>query len=68
MANTNIVAEVEGSKLILTIDLKKKVGPSKSGKTMLIATAGGGLAIEDMTLNLNLYKKLDVGGGQKRGR
>jgi hypothetical protein len=33
----NIELKVEGSKLILIVDLTKEIGPSSSGKTTLIA-------------------------------
>lgn len=35
--STNVSSEVRGNLLILTIDLSKRLGPSSSGKTVLIA-------------------------------
>ena len=43
MRNLN-VAEVNG-KLIVTIDLDGKTTPSSSGKTNIVASTGGNLAI-----------------------
>ena len=37
---TNVEMRVEGGKLIITADLSKDYGPSKSGKTTIIATTG----------------------------
>jgi hypothetical protein len=56
--DTNLDITTKGNKVIITIDLDQEVGESKSGKSMLIATAGAGIMIDDMKLNLNLYKSL----------
>jgi hypothetical protein len=55
----NVNIEVKGSKLVITCDLEEDHGPSKSGKTTIIATTEGNLAIpghENVKLGLNLYK------------
>jgi len=55
----NVNIEVKGSKLVITCDLNENYGPSKSGKTTIIATTEGNMAIpghEGVKLGLNLYK------------
>jgi hypothetical protein len=37
----NIELKIEGTKLILTVDLSKEIGPSSSGKNTLIASTEG---------------------------
>jgi len=54
----NIKTSVKGKTLTLTIDLGHRIGPSKSGKTLLIASTGGNVVIPDSNgaiLGLNLY-------------
>ena len=55
----NAQIEVNGSKLLITVDLSKKIGPSKSGKTMIIATSAGNQTIAgtDAIIGLNIYTK-----------
>lgn len=57
---TNIKAEVKGTTLTLTIDLKAKGAPSKSGKSQVIATTSGNVAIAgtNFKMGLNVYKSL----------
>lgn len=55
----NVDIEVRGSKLIITCDLDKDFGPSKSGKTVIIASTDGNMAIpgnDKIKLGLNLYR------------
>jgi len=45
--------------LVITIDLTKHVGISKSGKSFLIATTGGNIILPEMLdtrLSVNLFK------------
>jgi len=55
----NVVAEVQGSKLVITIDLTKNFGKSKSGKTTIVASTGGNVtvpgAVANLKLGLNAY-------------
>jgi len=37
----NVTAKVSGNILTLTIDLSQRLGPSSTGKTMMIATTKG---------------------------
>ena len=58
----NIEMTVEGDKLTIIINLSKNYGPSKSGKTTIIASTEGNQIIptEDsrqIVLGLNLYQK-----------
>lgn len=54
----NIKTEVKDNKLIITIDVSKKVisnaPESKSGKTCLVATTGGAHEIKGLPLKLAL--------------
>jgi hypothetical protein len=57
MKNINI--ETKESTLTLTIDLSKTQGPSKSGKSIVIATTGGNKEIvPGVYMGLNVYKKV----------
>ena len=56
----NVELEVTGNKLILTVDLSKEFGESKSGKTIIIASSEGNTSIPDraeIKLGLNVFKK-----------
>lgn len=63
MQNINlvIVKENDGDEnLIITINLTKDFGRSKSGKSTIIATTSGNVSIpdhSDIHLGLNLYRK-----------
>jgi hypothetical protein len=54
----NIKYEVKDNKLILEIDLTKEFGPSKSGKTITVASTRGNQKIDgtDAVIGLNVYK------------
>jgi ABC-type uncharacterized transport system YnjBCD ATPase subunit len=55
----NIAIEREGSTLTITIDLSKSQGPSKSGKSTVIATTGGNKEIATgVYMGLNIYRKI----------
>ena len=55
---TNVELKQTGSKLVITIDLTANQGPSKSGKTTLIATTSGAIKLPSGEyVNLNVYKK-----------
>jgi hypothetical protein len=54
----NIEAKVDGDKLTIIVDLSKSLGPSKSGKTIILATSGGNQPIAPgVMLGINVYKK-----------
>jgi len=56
---SNIKTEIRGSTLHLEIDISKRLGPSKSGKTIIVATTSGNKVIPgtEVTLGLNAYVK-----------
>ncbi len=54
----NVKWEIKDDKLIIEIDLTMELGPSKSGKTITIASTRGNQNIEgtDAVIGLNVYK------------
>jgi hypothetical protein len=55
----NIEMKVEKDKLIITVDLTKSFGRSKSGKTEIIASTEGNISVEqrpEVKIGLNIYK------------
>lgn len=56
MDNIKVTHDPKGKTLTLVIDLSKKGSPSKSGKTMLIASTGRNTEVAPKVyLGLNLY-------------
>ena len=56
----NVEIKVEGNILTIKVDLTKEFGPSSSGKTIIIASTEGNIAIEgheEAKIGLNVYKK-----------
>ena len=52
--------QFKGKKLVLTIDMDKSHGPSKSGKTTIIATTSGNQPIDGYPtafIGVNVYTK-----------
>ncbi|MHA1266652.1 MAG: hypothetical protein ACTSRS_15560 [Candidatus Helarchaeota archaeon] len=57
----NIIYKIEKNKLFLEIDLNAEKTPSKSGKSLIIASTHGNkrlLEDQDIYLGLNLYEKI----------
>ncbi len=53
----NVQTEIKGDKLIITVDLSKDFGASKSGKTTIIASTQGNVNTGNgAILGLNVYK------------
>jgi hypothetical protein len=55
----NMTMQVNGNKLVIAVDLSQDLGPSKSGKTVLIASSEGNVACpgrEDVKVGLNVYR------------
>jgi hypothetical protein len=50
-------ARVEGNKLIITVDLDREGTPSKSGKSLVIATTRGNVRIGNVSVGLNVYRR-----------
>ncbi|MCK4499601.1 hypothetical protein KAU11_03840 [Candidatus Babeliales bacterium] len=54
----NITIRKEGNTLELAVDLSKSQGPSKFGKSIVIATTGGNKEIAPgIYMGLNIYRK-----------
>lgn len=53
----NISVDVTGNKAVITIDLSKRLGDSKSGKTVRVASTEGNKVIPgtEVVLGLNAY-------------
>ena len=55
----NVVFEIEGDQLIIRVDLSQELGMSSSGKSVIIATTGGSVALpgwEAVKVGLNVYR------------
>lgn len=54
----NIIFKIENNKLKLEVDLTKNFGKSKSGKSVIVASTEGNLALgkDDLKMGFNLYK------------
>ena len=55
----NIKAKVQGDELVLTIDLSKNFGLSGSGKSIIIASTEGNVAVsgrEEVKIGVNVYR------------
>jgi len=55
----NVQMTVAGNILTITMDLTKEFGPSSSGKTIIIASTEGNVAVpeRDEKIGLNVYRK-----------
>lgn len=56
----NVRFAVQGNTLIINVDLEEDHGPSKSGKTDLIASTHGNIKLEthpNIRFGLNVFKK-----------
>jgi hypothetical protein len=55
----NVQLTVAGNILTITVDLTKEFGPSSSGKTIIIASTEGNIAVpgRDEKIGLNVYRK-----------
>ena len=53
----NVEIKMDGKKMVITVDTSKDFGPSKSGKTIIIASTEGNQDIEGVTVGLNIYKR-----------
>ncbi len=58
----NVEYEIKGNIMTIKIDITKSFGPSKSGKSEMIASTEGNKRIKvnehDVWLGLNCYKKI----------
>ena len=55
----NVQMTVAGNTLTITVDLTKEFGPSSSGKTIIIASTEGNIAVpeRDERIGLNVHRK-----------
>ena len=56
----NVVVSREGDTLVLKVDLTKSFGPSRSGKTTVVASTEGNVNVpgdKDAKVGLNVYRK-----------
>ncbi len=55
----NVEMSMEGSTLVIKVDLTKEFGPSSSGKTVIIASTEGNQTIpgREEKVGLNVYRK-----------
>ncbi|MGH7366465.1 MAG: hypothetical protein ACREKQ_13070 [Candidatus Rokuibacteriota bacterium] len=55
----NVEMTVDGNILTIKVDLSKEFGPSASGKTTIIASTEGNIAVPDREekVGLNVYRK-----------
>src|SRR5215469_13484162 len=58
-AMKNVEMSVLGNILTITVDLSKEFGPSSSGKTIIIASTEGNVAVpnREEKVGLNVYRK-----------
>lgn len=59
----NIDMKVVGDKLTITVDLSKSYGISASGKSTIIASTGGNIAVpgrEEVKVGINIYRPASV--------
>jgi hypothetical protein len=62
MENCDI--KVQGDKLVITVDLKQRLRPSGTGKTVIVGTTAGNAAIPGhpgIKVGLNVFAALDAG-------
>ena len=55
----NVVMSVKGNKLMIEVDLSKEFGVSSSGKSVIVATTSGNVAVpgkEEIKIGINAYK------------
>lgn len=53
----NISYMVQGDYLIIKVDLTKRLGPSSTGKTVMIAKGSGVKVDQNIGFGLNVYTK-----------
>ena len=57
----NVDMKLNGNQLVITVDITKEFGPSKSGKSITIASTEGNVSIpdnEDIKIGLNICRKI----------
>lgn len=58
---TNVSYKLDGDKLVITVNLSERHGPSASGKTQIVATTSGNAKLDGkfsgIAFGLNVYTK-----------
>ncbi len=75
MQNIEVLKEgashkVGKNQLVLVVDMTKRLGPSSSGKTTIVASTAGNAKIEGhdgLQFGLNVFAKGDAAGAEKGG-
>src|SRR5256885_16802326 len=65
----NVEFEIEGDQLVIRVDLSQELGVSSSGKSVIIATTGGNVAVpgwEAVKGGLNVYRPQQAGRTSRR--
>ena len=65
----NVQMRLEGSILVIEIDLSQSLGPSASGKSEIIASTGGNVSVpgrEEVKVGLNVYRPRKQQNGNGR--
>ena len=62
MKNVNMVIENDGKTLTIKVDVTQEFGPSKSGKTIIVASTEGNQTMavpgrDPVVVGLNVYRK-----------
>ncbi len=57
----NVEIETRDGKMIITVDLSKNFGLSRSGKTIIIASTEGNQRHDNVFVGLNVYKYPNAG-------
>jgi len=53
----NVEMKMQGKKLIIEVDTAQDFGPSKSGKSVIVASTEGNQTVNGVTVGLNVDKK-----------
>ena len=56
----NVEMKLEGKNLVITVDITRDFGESKSGKSITIASTEGNVSIpehDEIKIGLNIYRK-----------
>ena len=69
MSGENVSMRVDGSILVIEIDLSQSLGPSSSGKSEIIATSGGNIPVPglpEVKVGLNVFRPRKQHNGNGR--
>ena len=69
MSGENVSMHVNGSILVIEIDLNQTLGPSASGKSEIIATTGGNASVpglEEVKVGVNVFRPRKQHNGNGR--